>query len=72
MFFFLQTTINATEVGITDRKFQLYVTDIDNYMFGVSVNAITMSGKTISSGFQWNTCIYRKDKSKLPPFVVHF
>jgi len=34
--------------------------DLKSNMFGVAVNANTTSGTIISSGFKWNSCMYRK------------
>lgn len=34
---------------------------LDTYLFGVAVNTVNWAGERISSGIQWNSCIYIKN-----------
>ena len=59
-----QGVIQWQEVPVSAKSTEVLVDALDTYLFGVAVNALTWTGETISSGLQWNSCIYMKNISK--------
>lgn len=60
--------IHSIDIPLSNTSYTVHVDSYESYMFGVAVNALSSSGETISSGFQWNTCSYLKNtKPELPP-----
>ncbi|KAH3848973.1 hypothetical protein DPMN_091358, partial [Dreissena polymorpha] len=55
-----QEPIRWQTVPISEDQFTLELPQFRSHMFGVALNAVTSSGEAISSGFKWNTCIYRQ------------
>ncbi|WAR24643.1 hypothetical protein MAR_038312 [Mya arenaria] len=53
--------IEFKDVSITERSLDVFTADLKSHIFGVAVNALSKSGKFISSGFKWNSCMYRKN-----------